>query len=103
MDQFLRSGIRRFRIELVDEPASFVGDLLEKYRAVLKGEPGAESAVSAFLDRLPNRNGSPQGASEGSLRPQTELKKVGMKVTAAEKAARDRGKGAGRSTRIVNH
>jgi len=89
IDQFLHSGIRRFRIELVDEPAAFVVDLLNKYRAVLNGEPGAESAVSAFLDRLPNRNGSPQGASEGSLRPQTELKKASMKVTAAEKAARE--------------
>ena len=108
--QFLSSGIRRFRIELVDEPAEYVRPLLERYRAVMEtasphgsgsarravGEVGLTEAVdelSAFLRTVPNKFGSPQGANEGSLRPTVEIKKAHMKVTAAEKAVSDKEEG----------
>ena len=113
--QFLSSGIRRFRLELVDEPAEYVRPLLERYRAVLdtasprgsgSGSPSqrrrmdrseedweaaaAVEELAEFLRTVPNKFGSPQGANEGSLRPKEEIKKADMKVTAAERAGSDK-------------
>ena len=120
--QFLSSGIRRFRIELVDEPAEYVRPLLERYRAVMEtafphGPPGrdcekmeaevpvahgeAVDELSAFLQTVPNKFGSPQGANEGSLRPIVEIKKADMKVTAAEKAVSNK-EGRKDSRKYVN-
>ena len=41
---------------------------------------------------MPNRNGKPQGADEGSLQTKLEITKSNMKITAAEKSLKDKEK-----------
>ena len=83
VDDFLQSGIRRFRIELVDEPAEFVAPLLSLYRDVLVKKEGAQERLSTYLHgSVQNSIGKIQGASGGSLVPSKERDWQSLKPTA---------------------
>jgi len=84
VDAFLAAGIRHFRIELVDEPASVVLPLLEKYLAVCQGVQGALDELSRYLMMVPNGNGDKQGFGPGSLAPNEEIAWSKLRKTAAE-------------------
>jgi collagenase-like PrtC family protease len=86
MDGMLAAGIRRFRIELVDEPASVVRPLLEKYRSVCRHEEGAVKTLLDWLDEVPDGNGRFQGSTAGSLKPTAELSRDRLKQTAYQKS-----------------
>ena len=89
-----------FRVELVDEPAEYVGPLLERYRRALDAavvDAGArqqqrqsrergrreEEELWAWLQGLPDANGRAQGVGLGSLEIRAERSTHGMKATAA--------------------
>jgi putative protease len=42
LELLLSSGIKQFRVELVDEPPELVGPLLEGYLAVMEGRRSAD-------------------------------------------------------------
>eukprot|EP00636_Phaeomonas_parva_P019277 CAMPEP_0118883032 /NCGR_PEP_ID=MMETSP1163-20130328/22176_1 /TAXON_ID=124430 /ORGANISM="Phaeomonas parva, Strain CCMP2877" /LENGTH=1096 /DNA_ID=CAMNT_0006820315 /DNA_START=59 /DNA_END=3349 /DNA_ORIENTATION=+ len=95
LEDLLSAGLRRMRIELVDEPAAAVPVLLEAYRgaaeAILSFESDAEIAVSdawAVLETLPDANGRAQGLDLGSLASRTEVKRKDMKRTAYQEKRR---------------
>lgn len=90
-----------FRVELVDEPAEYVGPLLEGYRRALDaaiasggrqprrqqprehGRRGEEEELWDWLQGLPDANGRAQGCGLGSLEVRAERKVGSMKQTAA--------------------
>lgn len=83
----MRSGIKKFRIELVDESPESVEYLLSQYKSVIdaKFHGQREFAVNELLDwlqELPNRNGIAQGVGPGSLKPGKEKKWATLKKTA---------------------
>lgn len=61
-DSLMQSGLRRFRIELLDENAARTAELIELYRRRLSGQVSAEELIRRLgaLDRL--------GVTEGTLR-----------------------------------
>ena len=82
IDQFLKSGIKHYRIELVDEPGEFVEPLLSKYRDLIEKGPNAQENLLRFLDEVPNRYSRLQGFSAGSLEPIKERERGTLKPTA---------------------
>ena len=93
MPQFLQSGIRRFRLEFVDEPPQVVPPLLSKFRDVALGRPQAAAALEAFIaSQVKDSNGRAQGFTPGSLKPTVELGRSKLKTTAAERRAKAAGK-----------
>ena len=84
VNDLIAAGIRKFRIELVDEPAEYVYDILEKYRDVI-ASPNDEDALSSLLEYLevvPNKYGLSQGSNLGSLAPTVEKDRRDLKKTA---------------------
>lgn len=102
--QFVSAGLRRFRVELVDERAEHVYPLLDWYRRILSSvapstTPGTklvqEKLVQDFygwLDTLPDANGRTQGHDVGSLRPAAERQWTKMKLTAHQELELKTGK-----------
>ena len=84
MPRLLSSGIRRFRLELVDEPAEAVAPLLEAYREVA-AEPNRAREVWKWLQTVPDANGNAQGVTLGSLRDKAEANREDLKLTKTRK------------------
>jgi putative protease len=86
-----KAGVGRFRVELVDEPGSVVGDLLSAYKDVLGGTRNGNEVVR-WVGTLPDANGNAHGAGRGSLETRREKDRGAMKPTAAatRQAARGR-------------
>lgn len=76
------AGIRCFRIELVDEPAAAVTEIVAGYRALLDGHRSAAS-LEKMLQRVPDANGQRQGIGLGSLAIVNELPRAAMKKPTA--------------------
>jgi putative protease len=92
LPELVRAGVRHLRVELVDEPAQFVGPLLGAYRDVLTGSRPPGDAWS-WLGTLPDANGRAHGVSSGSLAvPSANAAPRVLKTTAAQaKAAQAQG------------
>lgn len=87
IESFLNAGIKKFRVELVDEAADSIEPLLDQYKEIIESEfhGTREQAIDNLLDwlgKLPNRNGATQGVSPGSLKPSTERQWSSLKKTA---------------------
>jgi hypothetical protein len=67
---------------MVDEPAEFVGPILEGYRDVLLGSR-PPSDLWNWLGNLPDANGRVGGVSLGSLASSKDKSQGKLKVTAA--------------------
>ncbi|GAX79879.1 hypothetical protein CEUSTIGMA_g7319.t1 [Chlamydomonas eustigma] len=80
--ELVSSGYRHLRIEMVDEPAEYVGPILEGYRNVLLGAR-PPSDLWTWLGSLPDANGRVGGVSLGSLANARDKSQGKMKVTAA--------------------
>lgn len=75
-----------YRIELVDQPASIVVDLLEGYREAILGDASKTEDTQAFwkwLQNIPDANGKIHGSTSGSFVVRKERQKSEMKPTAA--------------------
>ena len=87
MPRLLAAGVRRFRIELVDEPAEAVAPLIDAYRSVAAETPGSKegkkraAAVWKWLQTVPDANGNAQGVTLGSLRDAAEKDYTELKLT----------------------
>jgi hypothetical protein len=88
----LAAGYKTLRVELVDEPAEFVGPLLEGYRAVMEGRRQPRE-LWGWLGGLPDANGRVHGVSAGSLEEVREKGVGELKPTAAAVAAAGGGSG----------
>ncbi|KAG8459128.1 hypothetical protein KFE25_002535 [Diacronema lutheri] len=76
------AGVRRLRIELVDEPAHVAIRLVELYAQLVRDEASADD-VLAFVDaHAHDSNGRLHGVGEGSLRVQREREWSSLKKTA---------------------
>lgn len=95
---WISAGISHFRVELVDEPASVVPDLLRAYQSVLTGRK-SPGEVASWLASLPDANGRAHGVSRGSLEVKTELARGDLRPTAAasREASRKRRPGGAKS------
>jgi putative protease len=95
---WISAGISHFRVELVDEPASVVPDLLRAYQSVLTGRK-SPGEVASWLSSLPDANGRAHGVSRGSLEVKTELARGDLRPTAAasREASRKRRSGGAKS------
>jgi putative protease len=98
LPDFVRAGIRHYRIELVDEPATAVAPLLTHYQALLSAVLEAEDhgcgevpdgrvegclkEVWGYVEGLANGHGEAQGVGVGSLEVRQERGWGGMKPTA---------------------
>jgi collagenase-like PrtC family protease len=84
VNNLLEAGIRKYRIELVDEPAEYVYDILEKYRNILITPNNSEeiSSLLEYLEVIPNKYGLSQGSGHGSLAPTVERERGSLKKTA---------------------
>ena len=80
MPALVDSGVRRFRIELVDEPASAVAPLLQAYQQVVH-EPSRAQEAWRWLQTLPDGNGNAQGVTLGSLEHKADLPRPDLKLT----------------------
>jgi U32 family peptidase len=91
LKRWVASGVKHYRVELVDEPASAVHDILETYKSVLDGDMSPGEAAR-FLSMLPDANGNVHGISRGSLEVKTEIARSDLRPTAAaaREAKRDR-------------
>ena len=81
------AGVRHFRLEVVDEPAWVVPELLERYRDLAEGE-GDPHELLEWLATLPDANGRAQGVGLGSLADRKELRRGKMKETAYQRKRR---------------
>jgi putative protease len=93
--ELVAAGVRRFRVELVDEPGSVVAPLMDAYRQVLAGERRGADVVE-WVGSLPDANGRSHGAGRGSLEVRKERDRGTMKQTAAAKNAAARMAAKGR-------
>lgn len=82
LKMFLAAGITHFRVELVDEPAIVVRDILQVYADVASGKKPPSEAAS-WLSKLPDANGRAHGVSKGSLEVKTEISRGDLRPTAA--------------------
>lgn len=98
LKSWISAGISHFRVELVDEPASVVPDLLRAYQSVLTGRK-SPGEVASWLSSLPDANGRAHGVSRGSLEVKTELSRGDLRPTAAasREASRKRRSGGAKS------
>ena len=74
------AGFGWFRIELVDEPASFVPQILNRYKDVIEDQTSSQS-LWKWLQTIPDANGRAQGVTEGSLEMSVERSRADMKPT----------------------
>ena len=95
---WVSAGISHFRVELVDEPASIVPDLLRAYQSVLTGRK-SPGEVASWLSSLPDANGRAHGVSRGSLEVKSEIARSDLRPTAAasREASRKRRSGAAKT------
>jgi hypothetical protein len=66
LDDMLSAGIRAFRVELIDESASSVVPLVEKYAAALVGGLNPD-VLQEHLSKITDANGTAHGVTLGSL------------------------------------
>ncbi|KAK3270223.1 hypothetical protein CYMTET_21370 [Cymbomonas tetramitiformis] len=71
IEELRQAGVRHFRIELVDEPASKVVPLLEGYAEVLAGTKSV-AELWGWMETLPDANGRMHGVTSGSLENRVE-------------------------------
>lgn len=83
LEKMKSSGIGFYRIELVDEPAEDIADIVHGYRDVLSGELHHKELWRS-LDHIGNANQHQQGVALGSLVERRELKKSEMKRPTAK-------------------
>lgn len=76
------SGLSRFRIELVDEPAGQVAAVVAAYRRHLAGMADPK-ALLRELAKITDVNGRPQGVGPGSLAVRIESRRETMKKPTA--------------------
>ncbi|QDZ24490.1 peptidase [Chloropicon primus] len=81
-DKFLVAGIRHYRIEFADEPASAVATVVKAYQELLLGHMDAADLEEQVLMKILDSNGVPQGFTTGSLEVTKERSKSVMKKTA---------------------
>jgi collagenase-like PrtC family protease len=86
LKSWISAGISHFRVELVDEPASIVPDILTAYQSIIHGK-SSPGQVASWLASLPDANGRAHGVSRGSLEVKTEIARADLRPTAA--AARE--------------
>lgn len=86
---FAAAGVGFLRLELVDEPAESVANLVKRYHAAARGRLPADK-LWGFVAQLTDSNGRCQGVDRGSLDDASwrERDKSEMKVTAAAQRAR---------------
>jgi len=90
---WLDAGISRFRVEFVDETAAGVANVLGAYRDLFAARGRSPEPLWSILADVPDANGTPQGASVGSLRETTERTSGrGRKTTGTHRAGRARTK-----------
>lgn len=95
MPELVKAGYRHLRIELVDEPAQFVGPILEGYRNTILGST-PPSELWSWLGTLPDANGRAHGVTPGSLESGRERGRSQLKLTATQaKQRRQQAAGAG--------
>jgi hypothetical protein len=95
---FIDAGICHFRVELVDEPASVVPELLSRYRDLANGRTSS-SELASWLSKLPDANGRAHGISRGSLEVKTELARGELRPTAAASREANKTKAKSRAAR----
>ncbi|KAL4437803.1 hypothetical protein ABPG77_005715 [Micractinium sp. CCAP 211/92] len=91
LPRFAAAGFGCFRVELVDEPADYVGPLLEGYRRALVAATDPAAAAGRqqaqelwrWMQGLPDANGRSHGVGLGSLEVTAERSAAAMKPTAA--------------------
>jgi len=71
---WLDAGVRRFRIEFVDDDAGVVRNILEAYDEQFQARGQAPEPLWSLLAVVPDRHGRPQGVDVGSLRSNKERK-----------------------------
>ena len=84
--ELTNAGIKRFRVELVDEPAETVASLLEAYKDCLLGLKRGRDVVR-LVGSFPDANGRSHGAGRGSFEVKKEIDRTSMKQTAAARNA----------------
>mmetsp|Transcript_29533 Transcript_29533/g.67701 ORF Transcript_29533/g.67701 Transcript_29533/m.67701 type:complete len:170 (-) Transcript_29533:99-608(-) len=77
-----QAGVRRLRIELVDEPAHVAVRLVELYAALLRGDASIDELLTFVEEHAHDSNGRLHGVGEGSLRVQKEREWSSLKKTA---------------------
>lgn len=82
LSNFTESGTRCYRIELVDQPAHVIPQLLEGYRRIIT-TGATDCKFWDWLERLPDANGRSHGISPGSFVVRQERSKSTMKPTAS--------------------
>ena len=70
---WLDAGVRRFRIEFVDDAPETVYKVLDAYANLFSLEGKAPEPLWSLLKHIPDRHGKSQGVSQGSLRANKEL------------------------------
>ena len=96
LHDFRDAGAGVFRLELVDQPAHVIPELLEGYRGVLAADTPnerrrAQSEHLAWMnEQLADANGRCFGVGEGSLAVKAEVGRRRMKKTASQKSREDR-------------
>lgn len=79
---FRAAGISRFRIELVDEPAERVTEIVRGYLSLVNGKD-SPGRLLRQLEHIPDANGRKFGAGLGSLAVKVEMTKASMKRPSA--------------------
>jgi hypothetical protein len=87
LGDLLSAGVRSFRVELVDELASSVVPLVERYAAALAGELSADS-LQEHLATITDANGKMHGATLGSLKSRRKWTPARMSEATRKEAAR---------------
>jgi collagenase-like PrtC family protease len=80
--RFRSAQIRHFRIELVDEPADQVGNIVAAYQAAIDRTLSAEQ-LATRLGEVRDANGNRQGVGLGSLAVRVEQRREQMKKPTA--------------------
>ena len=83
--ELINAGIKRFRVDLVDEPAETVSPLLEAYKDCLLGLKRGRDVVR-LVGSFPDANGRSHGAGRGSFEVKKEVDRASMKQTAAARS-----------------
>ena len=83
MNAFSQYNVGVYRIELVDQPASIVADILEGYKSVLQPNNLSPSEFTDWMQTIPDANGRCHGTTSGSFQVTHEQSKKHMKKTAA--------------------
>ena len=94
--ELVAAGVRRFRVELVDEPGSVVAPLMDAASASAGGGEARARRWWSGWGSLPDANGRSHGAGRGSLEVRKERDRGTMKQTAAAKNAAARMAAKGR-------